>query len=83
MRKSIHTEDQKQLQFLLRELRLEKELRQEDLAKRLGTPQSFVSKYEAGERRLDLLEIRAICISLDIPFMKFIERLEGKINGTE
>ena len=83
MRKSIHTESQKHLQALLREMRLEKGLRQGDLAKRLGTPQSFVSKYEAGERRLDLLEIRAICNSLDISFVKFIETLEGKINGTE
>jgi DNA-binding Xre family transcriptional regulator len=83
MRKSIHTEKQKLLQVFLRELRLQKGLRQEDLAKRLGTPQSFVSKYEAGERRLDLLEVREICIALDISPVEFIGVLEKRLNGTE
>lgn len=83
MRKSIHTENQKLLQTLLRELRLQKGLRQGDLAKRLGAPQSFVSKFEAGERRLDLLEIRAICNALDVSFVEFVKTLERKLNGTE
>ena len=42
---------------LLRDIRREASLRQVELAKRLGKPQSFVSKYESGERRLDLLDI--------------------------
>lgn len=36
-------------------------LHQADLAKRLGRPQSFVSKFENGERRLDVVEFVAIC----------------------
>lgn len=41
--------------------RLEAGLRQTDVAKKLGKPQSFVSNYESGERRLDLLELQAVC----------------------
>lgn len=35
------------------------------LAERLGKPQSFVSKAETGERRLDLIEALLICDALD------------------
>lgn len=45
----------------LKRIRLEAGLRQQDVADRLGLPQSFVSKYETGERRLDLLELEQIC----------------------
>ena len=47
-------DNQAQLQALLRDIRTEAGLRQVDLAQRLGQPQSFASKYESGERRLDV-----------------------------
>ena len=52
-------------------------MRQMDLADRLGQPQSYVSKYESGERRLDLLELRQICNALGISLEIFIRRLES------
>ena len=52
-------------------------MRQMDLADRLGQPQSYVSKYESGERRLDLLELRQICNGLGISLEIFIRRLES------
>ena len=52
---------QKVLLSLLRELRVEADLRQVDMARALGKPQAFVSYYESGARRLDLLELRQIC----------------------
>ena len=67
------------LQSLLREVRAEAGLRQADLAERLGQPQSFVSKYESGERRLDILELREVCKALGLPFEEFIERLEERL----
>ncbi len=39
---------------------------QSEIAHRLGKPQSFVSKYESGERRLDIVEFMDICRALDI-----------------
>ncbi len=44
----------------LRELRHSQELNQQDVADQLGRPQSYISKYENGERRLEYLEVIAI-----------------------
>jgi transcriptional regulator with XRE-family HTH domain len=74
---------QEKLQSLLRQIRLEAGLRQVDLAERLGLPQSFVSKYESGERRLDILELRLICSAIGITLFDFIRRLEELLYETE
>lgn len=60
--------------MLLRQVRLEAGLRQTDVAEKLGKPQSFVSNYESGERRLDLLELLTICEALGIPLIEFVTR---------
>lgn len=66
---------------LLREIRLESGFTQVQLAEALNVPQSFVSKYESGERRLDLLEVRLICQALSIPLVKFVQRLEDILSS--
>lgn len=65
------------LQSLLRQLRQDANMRQSDLARRIGQPQSFVSKYESGERRLDVLELLEVCRALDISLEEFARKLEG------
>jgi len=62
---------------LLRELRKQKGLTQGQVAKGIGAKQAFVSKYETGERRLDFLDLAAICDVLSISVVKFAERFEG------
>lgn len=62
---------------LLRQMRLDAGLRQGDLARKLGEPQSFVSRCESGERRLDILELREFCAALGVSLAIFVERLEG------
>jgi len=79
MEKSIYTNEQKKLRRLLRQIRLAASLRQEDLAEKLRKPQSFVSKYEAGDRRLDLLEIRQICFAVGVPLTEFVRRFEDSL----
>jgi transcriptional regulator with XRE-family HTH domain len=79
MEKSIHTPGQKKLQRLLRQTRLGAGLRQQDLAELLKRPQSFVSKYEAGRRRLDLLELRQICEAVGISLSEFVRRFEESL----
>lgn len=79
MEKSIHTTEQKRLCSLLRQIRLGAGLRQEDLADILGRPQSFVSKYESGERRLDLLELRQICQAVGMSLADFVKRFEESL----
>jgi transcriptional regulator with XRE-family HTH domain len=56
---------------LLKELRSARNLTQAQLADRLGLPQSYVSKYETGERRLDFIETAAICDALDMGLPEF------------
>ena len=68
---------QGQLLELLRQIRVEAGLRQVDLAKKLRQPQSFVSKYESGERRLDLLELQQVCGALNLSLTEFVRRFEG------
>lgn len=63
---------------LVRQMRIDAGLRQADLAEKLGEPQSFVSRYESGERRLDVLELRNICRELNVPLLDFIKRLESE-----
>lgn len=75
--KSIYSAEQVKLQALLRQVRAEANLTQVGLAERLGKPQSFVSKYESGERRLDLVELRSVCRCLGISLTKFVERYES------
>jgi len=76
MSKLVRKVQQERLRALLREVRLEAGLRQIDLAKRLGQPQSFISKCESGERRLDLPELREVCKALGIPLSDFVQRFE-------
>ena len=67
------------LLLLLRQMRLDAGLRQADLARKLRQPQSFVSKYESGERRIDILELREICSALGVSLAEFVRRLEGDL----
>lgn len=76
MDEHLLTTQQEQLQALLRSVRREAGLRQSDLADRLSRPQSFVSKYETGERRLDLIELRQVCLALGISLEAFVRRFE-------
>ena len=45
---------------VLAEFRKSAGLRQQDVAARLNKPQSFVSAYEAGQRRIDILELMRV-----------------------
>jgi transcriptional regulator with XRE-family HTH domain len=81
MRKSIYSKEQKALQLALRHIRIKAGLSQSDLAARVGKPQSFVSKYESGERRLDLPEIREICKASNIKLVEFIKLFESFLEG--
>ena len=71
----------KLLWSLLRQVRVEAGLRQVDVAAKLGVRQSFVSNYESGERRLDVLQLRDACEAVGVTLPAFIKRLESRIRG--
>jgi transcriptional regulator with XRE-family HTH domain len=66
-----------QLRLLLAEARRAAGLTQAQLARRLSKPQSFVSKYERGERRLDVSEFIEVAEALGLDAAKEVERLAG------
>lgn len=79
MPKSIFSAKQEKLQNLLKEARMDAGLSQTEIAKALKKPQSFVSKYESGERRLDIVELREICGLLKISLPVFVKRFEESL----
>jgi len=74
MPRSFQNDSHKLFQKMLKELRLEKGMTQGSLADLLGAPQSYVSKYELGERRIDLVETFEICRALDVDFVAFVRQ---------
>ena len=66
LKKTIHSEKSKLLQSLLIQARAKAGLTQQALADKLGKPQSFVAKYEVGERRIDVIEFMRICDAIGV-----------------
>lgn len=62
------------LAALLRQVRLDANLTQSQLAEKIGQTQSYVSKYENGEQRLDLIELEAVCKAVGVSLTDFVER---------
>lgn len=73
--KSIYSAEYQRFCAVLRELRQEAELTQVQVAAELEVPQSFVSKYESGERRLDVIELGHVAQALRVTVWVVLERL--------
>lgn len=65
---------------ILKQTRLTAELTQKELAARLNKPQSYVSKYESGERKLDYLEVREICCHCNSSILQLEKILIAKLD---
>lgn len=76
MDKSTTTADHRKLCGILRQFRTAAQLSQRELADLLHRPQSFVSKYETGERRLDLIELSDVCQALGTDLFELVKRFE-------
>lgn len=63
----------KKFRELMVEVRKSANLTQAELSKRLNRPQSFVSKYERGERRLDVVEFGEVARALGLDPVKLLE----------
>ena len=79
----IGTQDHQVFRALLKEIRTRAGVRQVDIAERMGVPQSRISKYELGERRLDVLELRDICAALGVSLTDFVRKLESRLDRTD
>jgi transcriptional regulator with XRE-family HTH domain len=79
MRKSIYTEEYKTMLAELRRLRESSSVTQAELAIRLGITQSSLSKCERGERRIDVSELRRMCLALGTNLPDFVLKYEAAI----
>ena len=82
MRKSTFTNEYDAFCQLLRQVREEAGISQNKLAKRLDTPQAWLSKCEHGQRRVDVLELWQICEAIGIAPEEFMRRLRMVLDGT-
>ncbi len=64
------------LASVLRSFRSRAGLTQTEVALALGKPQSYVSKYESGERRLDLVELAELCAVLKTTLAQLVNEFE-------
>ena len=78
--KSVFTDEYDALLRRLISARTEAGLTQQELASRLARPQSFVSKYERKERRLDVLEFVVVCRVLKVDACSIIREVEDALS---
>ncbi|WP_072386871.1 helix-turn-helix transcriptional regulator [Hyphomicrobium sp. CS1BSMeth3] len=81
MRDTLRSPRQIKLRKLLRDLREQRGLTQADVAMRLDKPQSFVAKYEGGERRLSAIEFVDVVRALGLEPVAAMRQLIKTIDG--
>jgi transcriptional regulator with XRE-family HTH domain len=81
VKKNIRLDQQKKLLVLLRGIRVDAGLTQNELASHLSRDQTFVSKYESGERRLDILELREVCQATGTDFVMLMRKLDKELGS--
>lgn len=72
MKKAIYSTEHKHLVERLKLARKEANLEQTEVAKKLGRTQSYVSKFESGQRRIDLVQLKELAKLYKKPLEYFI-----------
>lgn len=81
--KSVYRDENLILLRLLKQCRVEAGLTQAQFAQALDRPQSFASDIERGLRRLDLVQLRDICLALNIGLVEFVQRFEAELASSK
>ena len=63
----------------LKNCRLRSKMTQQELALHLGCSQTYISKYEQCQKRLDIIEVRKICLCLGTSLSEFVTEFEERI----
>jgi transcriptional regulator with XRE-family HTH domain len=83
MPSTLHSADYQIFRNFLVQARLDSGLTQTQIAEKLGKPQSYISKYERGERRLDFTEFIDLVDILEIDIASFIQRYKSAVTPTK
>jgi len=81
MEKSIYTAEYSAVTDLVKELRKEAGITQVQMAEMLEQTQSLFSKYERGEIRLDVIQLRTIALKLGLTLTEFSAQLEKRLDS--
>ena len=73
MSRSIYSKDYKEIIERLKKARFEAGLSQQAVADKLEKPQSYISKIESGERRLDVAEMKKFAVVYKKPADYFLK----------
>lgn len=76
MQKSQHTKKYRRLLEALREARLRAGMKQTDVSEKLSSYSTFITKVEAGERRIDVIELAELCHLYGIKLQSFLKSLQ-------
>ena len=80
MTRSVFSPAYRRLREWLIEARHARGISQAQLADLLGRPQSFISKYERGERRLDFVEVLEIAAALHVDACDLVRELQPPVS---
>lgn len=72
MARGIHDSRYRWVIEQLIETRKRQALTQQAVAEKLGKPQQYVSRYETGDRRLDIFEFVDVATALDIDALALV-----------
>lgn len=63
----------------LKDYRTQSKMTQAELATILGCSQAYISKYEQCQKRLDIIEVRKICLALGVSFPEMVTEFEERL----
>ena len=77
IRRSLHSREYAEFLTVLKRVREDAGMTQGDLAAKIGQTQTYVSKCERGQRRVDIIELRQLCKGLNMDLKRFLDRLDA------
>jgi len=79
MGKTIHSHSYATAISLLKRERVKAKVTQVEIAQRMKVTQTYISKCERKERRMDLIESMDYCHAIDLKFSEFAKKLEKQL----
>ena len=83
MTAGFHSSEHKTFQAVLRSIRAERDLTQKQVAELMGVTQGRVSRFESGQRRMDVVELRRWCLAVGKPIAEVVQRFDEAVRQGE